>query len=188
MTDIHNRGVEDILIACVDGIKGFSEALTSIFPETQIQLCIIHQIRTSLRYIAFKDSREFMHDLKKVYKAQLLDEAEKEFVNLAQKWETKYPHVIKSWKTNWSELTAYFEYTKEIRKLIYTTNTVEGLHRQFRKVTKNRTIFPNDKALIKMLFLAYQDIEKKWINPCHGWPKILNQLAIKFGDRLRLKG
>ena len=151
LTDLNNRGVEDILICCIDGLKGFPEAIASIFPKTEIQSCIIHQIRNSLRYVGSKHQKEFMVDLKKVYRAVSLEEAESNFLLLEEKWSNKYPAVTNSWSKNWELLTAYFKYTEPIRKMIYTTNIVEGYHRQLRKVTKNRSIFPNDESLFKML-------------------------------------
>ncbi len=186
ITELKNRGVEDILIACVDGLKGFPEAIQSVFPQTQVQLCVIHQIRNSLRYVAYKHKKEFMKDLKRVYKAPTKEVAEEELIHLRDKWYKQYTIVIKSWENKWENLSTYFAYTPEIRKLIYTTNSVEALHRQFRKVTKSKSIFPNDKALEKMLFLAYFDLSKKWTAALRDWSKIISQLAIAFEDRLNL--
>lgn len=186
LTDLKNRGVKDILIASMDGLKGFPEAMAAVFPQTQVQLCVIHQIRNSLRYVAYKHKKEFMKDLKRVYQAPTKEIAEKELDHLHQKWYDRYPIVIKSWENKWDNLSTYFAYTPEIRKLIYTTNTVEAVHRQFRKVTKSKTIFPNDKAVVKMLFLAYLDISKKWTSTIRDWSKIVSQLAIAFEGRLNL--
>ncbi len=186
ISELKNRGVKDILIACVDGLKGFPEAIQSVFPQTQVQLCVIHQIRNSLRYVAYKHKKEFMKDLKRVYQASTKTMAEKELNHLREKWYDRYPIVIKSWENRWDNLSIYFSYTPEIRKLIYTTNSVEALHRQFRKVTKSKTIFPNDKALEKMLFLAYYDLTKKWKTALRDWTKIISQLAIAFEGRLDL--
>ena len=186
LTDIQNRGVDDLLIACTDNLKGFSEAILSIFPKTQIQKCIVHQIRNSLRYIASKDQKEFMKDLKMVYKAVNKQVAEDELIKLEEKWGNKYPVVIESWNRNWEELSAYFEYTEPIRNIIYTTNTVEGFHRQVRKVTKTKGAFPSDMALIKLIYLASKNIQKKWTAPIHNWSLVIQQLYIKFGERVKL--
>lgn len=186
LTDLQNRGVEDILIACVDGLKGFPEAIQSIFPQTVIQLCIIHQIRNSIKYIGSKNQKEFMKDLKRVYQAVSKEAAETELDNLEQKWGEQYPIVIKSWRDNWERLSNYFQFTQAIRRLIYTTNTVEGYHRQIRKVTKNKGVFTNDTALEKLVYLAYRNIRKKWTMPIANWGTTAQQLAIKFGDRFVL--
>jgi len=186
ITELKNRGVEDILIASVDGLKGFPEAITSVFPKTQVQLCVIHQIRNSLRYVAYKHKKEFIKDLKRVYQAPTKKVAKKELKRLREKWYDRYSIVVKSWENKWENLSTFFAYTPEIRKLIYTTNSVEALHRQFRKVTKSKSVFPNDKALEKMLFLAYFDLSKKWKNAPRYWSKIINQLAIAFEGRLNL--
>jgi len=186
LTDLQNRGVEDILIACVDGLKGFPEAIQSIFPQTVIQLCIIHQIRNSIKYIGSKNQKEFMKDLKRVYQAVSKEAAETELDNLEQKWGEQYPIVIKSWRDNWERLSNYFQFTQAIRRLIYTTNTVEGYHRQIRKVTKNKGVFTNDTALEKLIYLAYRNIRKKWTMPIANWGTTAQQLAIKFGDRFVL--
>lgn len=184
LTEIRNRGVNDILIACVDGLKGFPEAINTVFPKTEIQSCIIHQIRNSLRYIASKDQKEFMKDLKQVYQATTKESAELKLSALDSKWGKKYPIVIKSWLHNWDNLSTYFEYPDEIRRIIYTTNIVEGLHRQLRKVTKNKSLFPNDQALIKMLFLTYTDVSKKWYQPIKNWAYIISQFSVAFEDRI----
>jgi transposase-like protein len=186
LTDLQNRGVNDILIACIDGLKGFPDAIRSVFPETNVQLCVIHQIRNSIKYIGSKHQKEFLKDLKRVYGAVNIEAAENEMDNLELKWGDQYPIVIKSWRDNWTELTQYFQYTQMIRKLIYTTNTVEGYHRQIRKVTKNKGVFPNDTALEKLVYLAYRNIRKKWTKPQTNWGAISQQLAIKFGDRFKL--
>jgi transposase-like protein len=186
LTDLNNRGLTDILIACTDNLKGFSEAILSIFPKTQIQKCIVHQIRNSLKYVASKDQKEFMKDLKLVYKATNKSVAEDELLKLSEKWGSKYPVVIESWERNWEELSAYFEYTEPIRRIIYTTNAVEGFHRQVRKVTKTKGAFTNDMALLKLVYLATKNIEKKWKSPLHNWSLTIQQLYIKFGDRIEL--
>lgn len=186
LSDLNNRGLNDILIACTDNLKGFSQAILSIFPKTQIQKCIVHQIRNSLKYIASKDQKEFMVDLKLVYKAVTKEVAEDQLLKLEEKWGDKYPVVIESWHRNWEELSQYFQYTAPIRKIIYTTNAVEGFHRQVRKITKTKGAFTNDMALMKLVYLATKNIEKKWTNPLHNWCLTIQQLYIKFGDRITL--
>lgn len=186
LTDLNNRGLEDILIACTDNLKGFSEAILSVFPKTQIQKCIVHQIRNSLKYVASKDQKEFLKDLKLVYKAVNKAVAEDELANLSKKWEVKYPIVIESWHRNWEELSTYFQYTEPIRKIIYTTNAVEGFHRQIRKVTKTKGAFTNDMALQKLIYLTVKNIQKKWTSPLINWSLTVQQLYIKFGDRISL--
>lgn len=184
VTELKNRGVQDILIASVDGLKGFSEAINSVFPQTAVQRCIIHQIRYSLKYVGSKYQKEFMSDLKKVYKAPTKDAAEEALLELEDKWGERYPMVINSWTNNWSELSAYFEYSEPIRRIIYTTNTVEGFNRQIRKITKTKGGFNNDESLYKLVFLAYRDIAKKWEKTISNWAEIISQLSIKFDDRL----
>lgn len=186
LTDLHNRGLDDILIACTDNLRGFSEAIASVYPKAEVQSCIVHQIRNSLKYVASKDQKEFMRDLKRVYRADTKDLAEMELQTLADKWESKYPIVIASWQNNWEKLTTYFQYTAPIRKLIYTTNAVEGYHRQIRKVTKTKGAFTNDMALLKLVYLATKNIEKKWTSPLQNWSLTVQQLAIRFGERLPL--
>jgi transposase-like protein len=184
ITELKNRGIQDILIACIDGLKGFPEAIESVFPKTQIQLCVIHQIRSSLRYVVWKDQKEFMKDLKLVYTAPTEEKAAYELEQLGAKWGKKYPLVIKSWKTNWGHLSTFFKHPQEIRTIIYTTNAVEAVHRQFRKVTKTRAIFPHDDALKKMLFLALRDIQKKWNMSLSNWGLVITQFSIMFEKRI----
>ncbi|UCS91650.1 IS256 family transposase [Echinicola marina] len=186
LSDLQHRGVQDILIACTDNLKGFPEAIGSIFPKTEIQLCVVHQIRNSLKYVASKNQKEFAGDLKKIYKAETKDLAESALLELEEKWGKKYPIVIRSWNDNWERLSAFFAYTPPIRKLIYTTNAVEGFHRQVRKVTKTKGAFTSDMALLKLVYLATQRIEKKWTTPLQNWSLTVQQLAIKFEGRLRL--
>ena len=186
LTDLQNRGIKDILIACIDGLKGFPEAINSIFPKTEVQLCIIHQIRNSLKYVASKNQKEFMADLKEVYKASNKDLAESNLLNLDEKWGKKYPTVLKSWNNNWHNLSGYFRYPAEIRKMIYTTNAVEGLHRQIRKVTKTKGSFTSQTALEKLIFMAITNISKKWNQPINNWSLIIGQLDIFFENRLKL--
>lgn len=186
LTDLQNRGVKDIMIACIDGLSGFPDAIKSVFPNTAIQLCIIHQIRNSMKFVGSKYQKEFMADLKPVYGAATKEAAELALDNLESKWGEQYPIVIKSWRDKWDKLSEFFQYTPAIRKLIYTTNTVEGYHRQIRKVTKNKGVFPNDTALVKLVYLAYRNIRKKWTMPISNWAIISQQMAIKFGDRYRI--
>jgi len=186
LTDLKNRGVKDILIACVDGLKGFPDAINAVFPQTDVQLCIVHQIRNSLKYVASKNQKEFLADLKLVYQAATQEKAETELSNLDTKWGEKYPIVIRSWQENWQNLSRYFQYTAEIRKLIYTTNTVEGYHRQIRKVTKTKGVFSSDESLLKLVYLAYRNIKKKWTMPLANWSLIAQQLCIRFEDRFRI--
>jgi len=184
LTDLSNRGVKDILIACVDGLKGFPEAIESIFPDTEVQLCVVHQIRNSLKYVGSKNQKEFMKDLKRVYRAANKDLAASELDILADKWEDKYPIVIKSWRNNWERLTHYFKYPEEIRRIIYTTNTIEAVHRQFRKLTKTKGSFPNQDSLLKLLYMGIQNAARKWTMPVQNWSLALSQLAIFFEGRL----
>ena len=184
LTDLQNRGVEDILIASVDGLKGFPEAINTIFPQTKVQLCVVHQIRNSLRYVASKDQKEFMRDLKLVYKAETKESAELYLDKLEEKWAKKYNLVIKSWRTNWDNLSIYFEYPKAIRKVIYTTNIIESVHRQFRTLTKTKGAFPNDNSLLKLLYMGIKNAEKKWTMPIWNWSLTLSQLDIFFEGRL----
>lgn len=186
LTDLNNRGIRDILIACIDGFKGFPDAIRSIFPKSEIQTCIIHQIRNSLKYIASKNQKEFMRDLKLVYKAETLELAGTNFESLASKWESQYQVVINFWKNNWEILTGYFRYSEPIRKIIYTTNIIENLHRQMKKVTKNRSVFPSDDSLFKLLYLVSKDTSKKWNTPKWNWGQIISQLSIHFEGRIKL--
>lgn len=186
LSDLRNRGVEDILIACIDNLNGFAEAIQSTFPKVEVQSCIVHQIRNSLKYVASKDQKVFMADLKEVYRATTKELAEQKLDDLDKTWSKKYPLVIKSWQNNWHKLSTYFKYDPIIRKLIYTTNTIEGFHRQVRKVTKTKGAFTSDMALLKLLYLAYRNISKKWTAPLQNWSLTVSQLAIWFEDRLPL--
>ena len=183
-TELKNRGVKDILIACVDGLKGFPDAIKSVFPDTAVQLCIIHQIRNSFKYISWKDQKEFISDLKGVYKATNEELGLETLNEMYNKWGNKYGMVLDSWMNNWENLSTFFEYEDRIRKVIYTTNTVEGFNRQLRKVTKTKTVFPNDDAVLKAMYLATMDISKKWTSPYSNWGLTLAQFKINFGDRL----
>jgi len=184
LTDLQNRGIEDILIASVYGLSGFPQAINSIFPETQVQLCIVHQIRNSLKYVASKNQKEFMKDLKLVYKAISKETAEVELDRLEEKWGTMYPIVIQSWRNKWENLSYYFQYPADIRKIIYTTNIIESVHRQFRKLTKTKGAFPNENSLMKLLYMGIQNASKKWTMPVWNWSLTISQLAIFFEGRL----
>lgn len=184
--ELKNRGVSDILIACKDGLSGFSEAIAAVFPRTEIQLCVIHQIRNSLRYVSYKEQKAIMADLKKVYQALTLEEAEVAFAAFKEKWGKKHTAVIRSWENNWLELTTYFKYPYDIRRMIYTTNIIEGYHRQLRKVTKTKTAYPSDDALRKIIYLATLEASKKWTMPIRNWTDCISQLAIYFDGRFEL--
>ncbi|WP_025740949.1 IS256 family transposase [Salinivibrio socompensis] len=184
LTDLHNRGVKDILIACVDGLKGFPEAIESIYPHTEIQHCIIHQIRNSMKYVASKNQKAFMADLKCVYKAVTLNAAEIALDELEAKWGDKYPIVIKSWRSKWPTLSGYFKYPDYVRTAIYTTNAVEAVHRQFRKLTKTKGGFPNENSLLKLLYAGILKASERWTHPVQNWNLTLSQLAIHFEGRL----
>lgn len=184
LTDLHNRGVNDILIACVDGLKGFPEAIESIYPNTEIQHCIIHQIRNSMKYVASKNQKAFMADLKCVYKATTQAAAESALNELETKWGDKYPVVIKSWRSKWDTLSTYFKYPDYVRTAIYTTNAVEAVHRQFRKLTKTKGGFPNENSLLKLLYAGMLKASERWTHPVQNWNLTLSQLSIHFAGRL----
>lgn len=184
LTDLNNRGVQDILIASVDGLKGFPEAIQAIFPQTEVQLCIVHQIRNSLRYVASKHHKAFMAQLKAVYRATTLSEAETALDALEAAWGERYPVVIQSWRNKWTQLSAYFRYPEPIRRVMYTTNAVEAVHRQFRKLTKSKGAFPNDNSLLKLLYLGIENASRKWTMPIQNWNLSLSQLVIFFEGRL----
>lgn len=186
LTDLQNRGVQDILIACIDNLNGFQQAINTVFPQTEVQSCIVHQIRNSLKYVASKDQKEFMRDLKPVYRAENLDLAELRLDELENKWGNKYEKVLESWRNNWTKLTTYFRYDAVIRKLIYTTNTIEGFHRQIRKVTKTKGAFTSDMALLKLMYLAHNNIKQKWTMPLANWGQTAQKLAIWFPGRMKL--
>jgi transposase-like protein len=183
-TDLKNRGVKEILIACMDGLKGLPEAIKTVFPSVNIQTCIVHQIRNSIKYIASKDKKEFIKDLKCVYKASTEELALTHLDNLKDKWGGKYAIVIDSWYNNWSQLSTFFNFSPEIRKMIYTTNTLEGFNRQIRKYTKARTLFPTDQSLSKCVYLATMEIIEKWTQPTPNWGRTLAELSIIFDEQL----
>jgi transposase-like protein len=184
LTQLQQRGVQDILIACIDNLKGFAEAIESLFSKTEVQLCVVHQIRNSLKYVGSKHQKEFLRDLKPVYQAP--DEASgyQRLQGLKEKWGGRYPVVIDSWENNWVRLSCYFHYPAAIRRIIYTTNTVEGYHRQVRKVTKTKGAFTSENALLKLLFLTIERITEKWTNPLQNWSLTFSQLSIHFRDRI----
>lgn len=184
LNEIKNRGVEDILIVSVDGLTGFGDAIHAVYPQAEIQRCIVHQIRYSTKFISYKDLKAFMSDLKPVYKADTLELAEEALNELEETWGKKYPASVASWRNNWPQLSTYFKYPPEIRKLVYTTNSIENFNRQLRKVTKSRTVFPTDDALFKMLYLAMMDATKKWTGKSWAWGQTLDQLCIYFGERI----
>lgn len=185
LNELKNRGVQDILICCVDNLKGFNEAISACFPETEIQKCIVHQIRNSVRYVSYKDVKKVLADLKPIYTAASEPLALEALDGFEAAWGAKYPLIINSWRTNWPELSTFFKYPPEIRKIIYTTNMIESYHRQLRKVTKGKSIFPNDEALQKMLYLATMDVLRKWTGRVQNWGQILLQLSVFFPDKVK---
>ncbi len=184
LTDLQQRGVKDILIACIDNLGGFEEAIGSIYPKTEVQSCIVHQVRNTIKYVASKDVKTVIADVKLIYKAVSKEQAEEHLDALEKKWGLKYPIVIKSWRNNWHKLSTFFKYAADIRRLIYTTNTIEGFHRQIRKVTKTKGAFTNDMALLKLVYLASQRIEEKWTMPLQNWGLTMQQLSIIFEGRM----
>lgn len=186
LTDLQNRGVKDILIACIDNLNGFAEAINLAFPKTEIQSCIVHQIRNSLKYVSTKDKPEFMKSLRPVYQADTLDLAELRLDDLEAQWGKKYEKVIDSWRRNWPKLSTYFRYDAAIRKMIYTTNAIEGFHRQLRKVTKTKGAFTSDMALLKLIYLAQNRISERWILALPNWAQTAQKLAIWFPERMKL--
>ena len=184
VTELKNRGVKDIFIACVDGLKGFPEAIEAVFPNTQVQLCIVHMVRHSLNYVSWKQRKEVAEDLKTIYQAPTLDHAQSNLEAFAAKWDASHPSISKSWRSNWERIIPLFSYPPEIRKAIYTTNAIESLNMSLRKVTKNRGHFPNDEAMLKLLYLALINIAKKWTMPLRDWKSALNQFSIMFEERV----
>jgi len=184
LTDLNNRGVQDILIASVDGLKGFPEAINSVFPNTEVQLCKVHQIRNSLKFIGSANQKQFATELKSVYQAFTKEEAEIELDKLEERWGKKYPIVFTSWRNKWENLSVYFQYPADIRRVIYTTNIIESVHRQFRTLTKTKGAFPNDNSLLKLLFMGIQNATKKWTMPIRNWSLTISQLSIYFEGRL----
>jgi len=186
VTELKNRGVQDIFIACVDGLKGFPEAIETVFPQTQIQLCLVHMVRHSLTYVSWKQRKEVAADLKTIYQAATAEQAEMNLTAFEEKWDSTHPTIGQSWRRNWERIIPFFAYPPEIRKVIYTTNAIESLNMSLRKVTKNRGSFPNDTAMFKLLYLALNNIAKKWTMPVQNWKAALNRFSILFEDRMPL--
>jgi putative transposase len=185
-TELQNRGLKDIFIACVDGLTGMVEALETVYPQTKVQLCIVHMVRNSMHYVSYKHRKELAADLKSIYTSANAEEAELNLEIMAEKWDKSYPVVSKSWKSRWANVIPFFEYPPEIRKVIYTTNTIESMNMTLRKVTRNHRIFPNDEAAFKVVYLALQNISKKWTMPIPNWKQALNRFAIEFPERFPL--
>jgi len=185
-TELKNRGVQDCFIACVDGLKGLPEAVEAVFPQTQVQLCIVHKVRNSLQYVTWKERKAVARDLRAIYAAATLSEAEHALAGFAETWDLKYPAITQSWQADWTRLTVFFDYPPEIRKVLYTTNAIESLNYSLRKLLKTRGAFPNDEAILKVMYLGLQRIEKKWTMPIHDWKRALNHFVILFGDRVTL--
>ena len=184
LNDLKNRGVQDVLFFCVDGLAGFKEAINAVYPNAEVQRCIIHMLRNSFKYVSYKDIKKFSSDFKAIYKAPSEDVALSELENLKEVWGKKYPYAISNWEMNWDVVSPFFKFSEDIRRIMYTTNIIEGLNRQFRKVTKTKSVFPNDIALEKMLYLASQNIAKKWTQRYRNWDLVLSQLSILYGDRV----
>jgi len=184
LTELKNRGVEDILIACVDGLTGFPEAIHAAYPNTQVQLCIVHMVRNSLRYVGWKKRKEVAADLRTIYTAKTLEEAELALSSFSEKWDSEFPSISRSWLNHWESITPFFDYPDEIRKVIYTTNAIESLNMSIRKVIKNKRVFPSDEAALKLLYLALKNISKKWTMPIRDWGAAMNQFMIMFEDRI----
>ena len=186
ITELKNRGVEDIYIACVDGLKGFPEAINSVYPNTEVQLCIVHMVRNSLRYVSYKVRKELARDLKSIYQAVNAEMAEKNLNKFAEKWDDKYPMISRSWQSNWDKIIPFLAFSDDIRRVIYTTNAIESLNMTLRKVIKNRSSFPSDDAVFKLLYLSLERISKKWTMPIQEWGCALNQFAILYGERVQV--
>jgi transposase-like protein len=186
ITELKNRGIKDIFIVCVDGLKGFPEAIESVFPNTQIQLCIVHMIRNSVKYVHWKDRKSICEDLKTIYKSATEQEAEVALDVFGKKWDAKYPTISQMWRNNWERIIPFFDYPDDIRKVIYTTNAIESLNRSLRKVIKTKGAFPNDTAILKIFYLALSNIAKKWTLPIRDWKAALSQFAIRFAGRFEL--
>ena len=184
VTELKNRGVADIFIACVDGLKGFPEAIETVFPKTAVQLCIVHMVRHSLNYVGWKLRKEVAADLRAIYTAATIEEAEQHLTAFEAKWDEDYPPISQSWRRKWTRITPFFDYPPEIRKVIYTTNAIESLNMSLRKITKNRGSFPSDEALLKLFYLAIQNISKKWTMPIRDWKAALNRFTIQFEERM----
>ena len=186
ITELQNRGVKDIFIACVDGLKGFPEAIESVFPQTQVQLCIVHMIRNSIRYVNWKDRKQLCTDLKTIYTSATEQQAETALEEFAQKWDEKYPTISQMWRRHWENVIPFFDYPADIRKAIYTTNAIESINRSIRKIIKTKGAFPTDASIMKIFYLALENISKKWTMPIRCWKSAMNQFAIKFAGRMPL--
>lgn len=184
LTELKNRGVEDILIACIDGLTGFPEAIETVYPKTQVQLCIVHMVRNSLRYVGWKDRKLVANDLRKIYTAKTIEEAELALSAFSEKWDKQFPAISKSWLMHWENITPFFAYPEEIRRVIYTTNAIESLNMSMRKVLKNKRSFPSDEAALKQLYLALKNISKKWTMPIRDWGAAMNRFIVMFDERV----
>lgn len=182
LTELKNRGMRDCFIACVDGLAGFREAIEAVFPQTQVQLCIVHKVRQSLKYVSWKERKSVAADLRRIYAANTLDAADAELVRFGETWDGKYPAA---WRADWAHLTTFFDYPPEIRKVIYTTNAIESLNHSLRKIIKNRGAFPDDEAVMKLLYLALQNVARRWTMPVRDWSAARNQFMIRFPERMR---
>ena len=187
LTELKNRGVQDVFIACVDGLSGFPEAIETVFPQAQVQPCIVHLVRNSLKYVSWKQRKAVADDLKKIYKAATIEEAELALDDFAQTWDSQYPTISRQWREQWGQLSGFFAYPDEIRKVIYTTNAIESVNSCLRKIIKHRRVFPHDEAATKLIYLAVQNISKRWTMPIQNWKAALNQFAILFEDRVPLR-
>ena len=185
-TELKNRGMKDVLIACVDGLKGLPEAIESVFPQADVQLCIVHMVRNSLKFVSYKDRKKIAADLKNVYRASTVKQAEEALSDFESKWDSRYPMISKSWRNNWPRIIPFFSYSEDIRKVIYTTNAIESMNNSIRKVTKNRNSFPSDEAAIKLLYMALKNIKKKWTMPIRNWSLAIHQFSIHFDGRVSL--
>lgn len=186
LTNLRNRGVQDILIACMDGLTGFPDAVRAVFPETRIQLCIVHMVRNSTKYVSYKDLKAVCRDLKRIYSAPSEEEALLALEDFGKAWDSKYPMIRRSWESRWNDLNEFLRYPAEIRRVIYTTNAIESLNYSLRKVTKNRSAFPDDDSIYKIMYLAVDKASRKWTQPIRNWGLALNQFSIVFGDRVKL--
>ena len=186
LTDLKARGVQDILITCTDNLNGFTDTIRTVFPQSSTQICVVHQIRNSCKYVVYKDKKEFTADMKNIYNAPNKEVVAAELDNLEKKWGGKYPYAIRSWRNNWGDLTVFFQFPLEIRKIIYTTNLIENLNGKIRKYTKSKLSFPSDDAVKKTVYLSLMEIEKKWTMPISNWRLIMNQFMLIFGDRIQI--
>ena len=184
LNDLKNRGVQDVLFFCVDGLPGFKEAIQAVYPQAEIQRCVIHMLRNSFKYVNYNDLKKFSSDFKAVYNAPNETAAWSELEAIKEKWGRKYPYAISNWENNWQDVSSFFQFSDDIRRIMYTTNIIEGLNRQYRKVTKTKSVFPSDSALEKMLYLASGNVVKKWTQRYRNWDQVLNQLIVLYGERL----